>query len=510
MTRIESSIRGLFLVMLLFGAGQCCSVAEESSVSGVTGLSPGFLAGLDSLQVGETMRSSSSDIWDWKNGNSDARPIGPGETLVIADLEGPGRIQHIWNTIAAEEPGASRLVVVRMYWDGEEQPSVEAPLGDFFVIGHGTERPVQSLPVMVSSEGRARNCYWPMPFRKSAKITVSNEGKVPVQAFYYYVDWQKLPALPENTPYFHALYRQEYPTSGEKNYLLADIQGRGHYVGTVLNVRQREGGWFGEGDDFFYIDGEELPRLRGTGTEDYFCDAWGFREFNGPYYGVPIFDHYQANGRITAYRWHIADPIHFKESLRVEIEHKGAAFDESGTVRSGYEPRVDDYASVSYWYQLEPHKPFPRWLHGEERLYPEYLEHSEAEALIERAVATAGEIELQSGSQWSSGAQLFWRPFQQGESIELPIAIENSGRYSLRLALTHSWDYGIVEVWLDDKVLGSPLDLYSADIQVKKYSLACEQLEAGEHKLVFRNKGKSEKSDGYFLGVDAIVTAVEE
>jgi len=338
----------------------------------------GPLNGLDQLQPGRARRASSCDP-NWKNGNADARPIPPGQTLVIADLKGPGRINHIWNTISAPERGASRLTVVRIYWDGEEQPSVEVPLGDFFIIGHGINRPVQSLPVVVSSNGLARNCYWPMPFRKSAKITVTNQGIRPVLAFYYYVDWEQLPSLPEKSAYLHAQYRQEYPVVAGKNYLIADIQGHGHYVGTVLNVRQRTASWFGEGDDFFFIDGEAEPSLRGTGTEDYFCDAWGFRRFDGPYYGAPVWDNAKAMGLITAYRWHLSDAVRFNKSLRVEIEHKGVTFNRDGGVRSGFEPRSDDFSSVAFWYQTEPHKPFSPLPAAYDRLYFDYRTMVEAE-----------------------------------------------------------------------------------------------------------------------------------
>ena len=206
------------------------------------------LGGLDHLmecQQGETHRASSSDP-NWQNGNGDARPIPPGETLVIAELEGPGVVRHIWNTIATGERCASRLVVIRMYWDGEENPSVECPLGDFFGMGHGLDVPFTSLPITVTSGGKARNCYWPMPFRKSAKITVTNEGRAAVHAFFWYVDWQKLPRMKRKTPYFHAAYRQEHPTVSGRNYLLADIEGRGHYVGTVQSVRQHTPSWWGK------------------------------------------------------------------------------------------------------------------------------------------------------------------------------------------------------------------------------------------------------------------------
>jgi hypothetical protein len=209
------------------------------------------LAGLEKLKDFQTRRASSSNP-DWRNGNGDARPIEPGGTLTLAELEGPGVVTHIWFTIAHSAPFYSRLLTLRMYWDGEEHPSVECPVGDFFGIGHGVDKPFMSLPIRVTSDGRARNCYWPMPFRKSARITVTNESKDRCRSFYYYVDWQKHAALPDDTAYFHAMYRQEHPCVMGRNYLLADIEGRGHYVGTVQSVYHTSAGWYGEGDDFFF------------------------------------------------------------------------------------------------------------------------------------------------------------------------------------------------------------------------------------------------------------------
>jgi hypothetical protein len=320
-------------------------------------------AGLGDLmlpQDGVSMRASSSDTDP--EGNRDWAVIEPGETLILADLEGPGVITHLWNTIDSEEPFYARLLLLRMYWDDEPHPSVEAPLGDFFGVGHGLDRNLNSLPVRVSSEGRARNCYWRMPFRKSARITVTNQGNLPVKKFYYYVDWIKQRDLPRNTPYFHAMYRQEHPASTDSRYLIADIAGPGHYIGTVLNVRARHDQWFGEGDDFFFIDGGTVPALRGTGTEDYFCDAWGFREGDGPFYGAAQVQIYEG-GRNSVYRWHITDPLVFRESLRFEIEHTGPKEDESYAIR-------DDYiSSAAFWYQKEPHKPWPEIPAGYERLY---------------------------------------------------------------------------------------------------------------------------------------------
>ncbi|MCC6144750.1 MAG: DUF2961 domain-containing protein [Candidatus Hydrogenedentes bacterium] len=462
------------------------------------------LDGLAQLKAGESMRSSSSDP-NWQDGNGDARPIPAGETLTIADLEGPGMITHIWNTIAPGERGYAKLVVVRMYWDGEETPSVEAPLGDFFVIGHGEEAPMESLPVVVSSDGRARNCYWPMPFGTSARITITNEGKAPVAAFFWYVDWTKLESLPENTAYFHAHYRQEYPAVSGRNYKIADIDGRGHYVGTVLNVRQHLESWFGEGDDFFFIDGETEPRLRGTGTEDFFCDAWGFRQFSTPYYGVPVWGNFKPMSNITAYRWHLTDPVNFRESLRVEIEHKGVTFNDDGSVKSGFEERSDDFASVAYWYQTEPHKPFAPMAPPYDRLYIDYSKLFEAESLLDKATATSGPITTQEGGQWGGNLQLWWQPAEAGQTLSLPVTVKEEGPQDLLLVFTHSWDYGIYQPELDGTPLGQPVDLYSQGVTSDEVMLRTPSLSPGEHTLSFRNTGQNEKSTGYLFGLDSIL-----
>lgn len=289
--------------------------------------------------------------YDPSGGNDDRISIPPGQEITIADIKGPGAITHIWNTISAEKY-YPRMVVLRIYWDGQETPSVEVPLGDFFGVGHGLERPFQSYPVAVSAEGRARNCYWYMPFKQSARVTVLHEGFDPVRAFYYYIDYQTYDALPDDTLYFHAHYQQAVPNTeaelkganldGKSNYVLLETEGKGKYVGSVLSVQTHQDGWFGEGDDMFFIDAEAQPRLLGTGTEDYFGDAWGFREFAYPFYGVTVWEGMKSGDRGTAYHWHINDPIAFDQSLKATIEH-GHAND-----------RVDDFSSVAFWYQTLP------------------------------------------------------------------------------------------------------------------------------------------------------------
>ncbi len=320
------------------------------------------LEGLTRLGTGRTQRVSSYCTEPDIQGNEDWKEIGARETLTLAEVKGPGVIRHMWFTMNCPDPGFGRALVLRIYWDGAKDPAVESPLGDFFAVGHGLRREVGSLPVQVSSRGRALNCFWQMPFRKSAKITLSNDGTEPVKKAYFYVDYDEVETLPKDTAYFYAQYRQEFPCE-TGDYLILDAEGRGHYVGTVLSVMNTRKGWFGEGDDRFYIDGAKVPTLHGTGTEDYFCEAWGFREFTHPYYGVTVSEGNEAGSQCTAYRWHVADPIRFEKRLRFVIEHKGNRYDRQGE-RIGWGERKDFFASVAFWYQTGQAKRYaevPDW-----------------------------------------------------------------------------------------------------------------------------------------------------
>lgn len=463
------------------------------------------LADLARLKPFEARRTSSSDP-DWKNGNADARPIAPGGTLTLAELEGPGVITHIWFTIAHEAPFYSRLLTLRLYWDGEEHPSVECPIGDFFGIGHGVDQPFVSLPVRVSSDGRARNCYWPMPFRKSARITVTNESDRRCHAFYYYIDWQKHPSLPEDIAYFHAMYRQEHPCVMGRNYLIADIAGRGHYVGTVQSVYHVSAGWYGEGDDFFFIDGATEPQLRGTGTEDYFCDAWGFRQQDGPFYGTPLWEGYGPGDRSSAYRWHLTDPVPFTKSLRVEIEHKGSQTFPDGKV-NGFIERDDLMSSVAFWYQLEPHKPWPTLPPGPERLPFREQALVVGHRAVPQAQAAGGPVEVQPLGGVTDGRQLWFKPTTADARLEIPFTTEKEITAELWVRLTHSWDYGIYRVKLDGRDLGT-FDLLSPNVSPTSHKLGLHTLPAGAHTLRFECTGKAEKSKGYFFGLDALTARI--
>ena len=282
----------------------------------------------------------------------------PGELRTLADIEGPGAIQQIWMT----PNGNTRFLILRFYWDDAEQPAVECPLGDFFASGWGEYAHVNSLAVCVNPRN-GMNCYWQMPFRKACRITVENIAEEGATLFYQ-INYT-LTDVPEDAAYFHAQFRRSNPLPyGEVYTILDGVEGQGHYVGTYMAWGVNNNGWWGEGEIKFYMDGdEEFPTICGTGTEDYFCGAWGFAAeggygvFSTPYVGMPQVivpdGHGRSQERFGLYRWHVPDPVRFKEDLRVTMQALGW--------RSGrrYLPLQDDIASVAYWYQTLPAAPFP-------------------------------------------------------------------------------------------------------------------------------------------------------
>jgi Protein of unknown function (DUF2961) len=300
-----------------------------------------------------------SSSYDRSGGNTDARPVPAGETITVLDEAGPGEISHIWFTIADQEQFHLKAIVLRMYWDNEQTPSVEAPMGDFFGLGLGEYFLYQSTPLAVGAD-KALNCFFPMPFQKHARITVTNEGHEPIRSLYWNIDWRAFGApLPVDTAYFHAQYRQATPSvavpdakvnlDGKNNYIWMEAAGRGHFVGVTMSVVENADGWWGEGDDMFFIDGEKLPSINGTGTEDYFLGAWDFggKPFSYALFGAPVVGQEKKDSKWSLYRFHLDSPIPFTKSLRATIEH-GHGND-----------RADNYYSVAYWYQVEPHPAFP-------------------------------------------------------------------------------------------------------------------------------------------------------
>ena len=338
------------------------------------------LSGLAKLRDYSSKRISSFD----KTGqNLDRITFEPGEIKTIAEIKGAGIIKHIWITIACDDKMIRRNAILRMFWDGETSPSVESPIGDFFGNGWGEEYNFISLPLAVAPRaGKALNCYFPMPFSKGAKITVENQSNKQIQAFYYYIDYEDHKSIPADLGRFHAWWNRELTeplpegeneldvlgkrspnTDGLGNYIFADIKGKGHFVGINYYVESPTPMWYGEGDDMFFIDGESWPpSIHGTGTEDFFNTAWGPKEiYMHPYFGYArvIDKNTQVQerdgsivppkwmGRTHCYNFFVEFPIVFKKSCKATIEH-------------GHNNCLTlDLCTVAYWYQVEPHDPFP-------------------------------------------------------------------------------------------------------------------------------------------------------
>jgi hypothetical protein len=283
--------------------------------------------------------------------------IKAGQTFVMADVKGSGAIQHIWMT----PTGNNRFNILRFYWDGEETPSIECPAGDFFACGMGRYTTISSLAVCVNP-GSGFNCYWMMPFRKGFKITMTNIDEKDM-VLYYQIDYT-LTEIPENMGYLHAQFRRVNPLPYKQDYTILDgVRGKGQYVGTYMTWGSNSPGWWGEGEIKFFMDGDtEFPTICGTGTEDYFCGSYGFQkpgtgeyqEFCTPYTGMPQVIQSKEKPRFSLYRWHIMDPIRFERDLKVTIQAIG--WQSEGR----YLPLQDDLSSVAFWYQTEPHAPFPK------------------------------------------------------------------------------------------------------------------------------------------------------
>lgn len=341
--------------------------------------------------------------WDKTGGNEDFFTLPPGASRPIFEVEGAGCIKHIWMTMSSPAKNYPRLIVLRMWWDGEGRgnPSVEVPIGDFFGIGHGILKNFWSLPLAMSPrEGRGFNCYFPMPFSEKAVIEVGNETESDLK-LYFYIDYEAYPQLEAGYARFHAQWRRENPTEGwgdasrslqhdaeyrqriweepnlndAENYCILEARGKGHYVGCHLDIdcfSRQKNDWYGEGDEMIVIDDEPWPpRLHGTGTEDYFNTAYcPAEEFSNPYHGLSLYsgtDEWQWGGKNSSYRFHIEDPIFFETSIRVSIEH-GHANNLS-----------NDYSSTAYWYQTEPHLPYPLLLGAQERMPRTEVHHPDGE-----------------------------------------------------------------------------------------------------------------------------------
>ncbi len=489
---------------------------------------PSSAQGLESLtqwREGRSMRAGSNvwienDMYDGANNKDRPDRIEAGQTHILADLKGPGIITHIWLTFLQEphfwvKDGAAngQEMLLRIYWDGREKPDVEVPVGDFFANCWGKRMEVISDPVIVE-DADSYNCFWHMPFRKSARIEVVNQSTKPIRKLYNNVDWIKKPSLPENTLYFCAQYRQEYPAQNGKDYLVLDAEGKGYYVGTVYSVRTRSPSWFGEGDELIYIDGEKKPSIRGTGTEDYFLSAWGLKLNSTPYFGVPYLNHNdRIVGQMTcSYRWHIHDPLVFNTGIRVTFETFGwmSADENKEHKPHSWNEREDDFTSVAFWYQIGPTKKFTETPPAAERKLPS----------LERVLVWGkgyqgsahhgkGDARVQEGARYlESGGQLLFKPQSLGEGwIEIPFKVKEKEPLRLLVELTRSYDFGMYQPYLNGVKLGEPLDLYRDGrdgTDLWEFHLMDFWPDPGDYKLRLECVGKHRDSTGYAIGVNSV------
>ena len=359
MSELIAPRRG-FLQRIAGAAGLAAAGAAPAAAAKpkTTGTAAGLLPAYARAQTYRSLKQSS---YDTTGGNSDRWPIKGGDTKEVFLAEGPGVITHIWFTIASPSPNHLKELVLRMYWEGSAKPSVEVPVGDFFGLNLGQYFIYQSA-FLNCSPIRALNCYFAMPFRKSARITVTNEGSAEVRSFYSNIDYQ-LAQVPADALYFHAQYRQKAPNpavaaklnpDGKENFVFAETRGRGQLMGATLGWLQNKDRWMGEGDDMIFIDDEKTPIIIGTGSEDYICGAWNFGGVKGAtqfchlYNGAPfIKDAEKTGGQYCLYRWHADNPVTFTRYMKHTMEH-GHAND-----------RGDNWYSCCYWYQDQPYTDFP-------------------------------------------------------------------------------------------------------------------------------------------------------
>jgi len=361
MSTQKNDRRGFLYGLAGTGALAAAPAAAQAQNRGAASDAP-FLPRYTRAQNYKSLKQSS---YDRTGGNRDSWNIAAGGVQEVFNAQGPGVISHIWFTISARSNDHLKELVLRGYWDGNSKPSVETPVGDFFGLNLNSYQIYQSA-YLACSPGKSLNCYFAMPYRRSARFTVTNEGRQEVPSFYSNIDYLTAPSLPDDALYFHAQYRQSAPCTpvasqgpklnldGKMNYVYLETRGRGHLMGVTLGVLENANGWWGEGDDMIFVDDESKPVINGTGSEDYFLGSWDFggrdgaQPFGYSMYGAPlIVNAKRTGGRYCCYRWHGDNPVTFERYLKHTMEH-GHAND-----------RGDNFFSVGYWYQTTPYTDFP-------------------------------------------------------------------------------------------------------------------------------------------------------
>lgn len=414
----------------MYRFSRCSALLSVMVLSGCQHLSLSELAApyINMMALGQA-RSARVSSWDTTGGNLDWRPVAPGETLELASLDGAGIIRHVYFTVIGhrvDKVDYLRDLVLRAYWDDETSPSVEAPFGDYFGLGHGKIVFFQSSMITVNPGAKLEtpdttlsvgfNSYFPMPFSNGARLTLTNEGPLPVGSVWYHIDYETVPSIPKDVGRFHAQYRQERPTAatgpeqhrnltlgegtnigGADNYVILDAAGQGNVAGYFLNVDNGFHTWYGEGDDMIFIDGETWPpSFHGTGTEEIFGGgACPNIPYSGPYTGFHLIENEDFFGAVSMYRFYVADPIHFQNSIRMTLEHGHANNFASA------------YSSTVFWYQTEPHAPFPT-------LPPFNVRSPRSLALVERTAPDGGILILPTDDRTSRTAG--WNHFRSADA----------------------------------------------------------------------------------------------
>ncbi len=442
--------------------------------------------------------------------------------MTLADLKGPGAITHIWMTYR----GGSENLILRIYWDGNPNPSVEAPLNDFFGVAMGQTAPISSLPIQCTSGGQSKNCWWYMPFNASARVTLTNlrspdffkDTNVPLRhqnRFYYQVDYQHYGQPVKDLRYFHARFRETDPAERGKPVTLADVEGEGHFVGVVMGNRSRTPGWFGEGDDIITVDGV-LSEV-GTGTEDYFLDAWGLRVHSQPFFGCPVSEGRDVGQRTSLYRFHVDDPIPFRTSFKLEIEHWPWISEFPNTGR-------DYFSSLGFWYQKGFHKPWPRlgkliqtepWDPAKGRWHVAGALEAEDLGVLgfKSALGEAGRPERTLLMPNQSGD--YYLAFDSGGAgeVSLSVPVPAAGTYALKVHYLRGPAYGIVQLAVNGAPAGAPVDLFRAFVEMFprdvwppiEHVYDAVPLKPGLNTLTFSVNGKNAESAGHKLGIDCLV-----
>lgn len=448
--------------------------------------------------------------------NADNSRVLSGKSKVVLDVKGPGVITHMWFTFlgpgrhpwAVNGSATHQEMLIRIYYDGSDVPGVEVPFGDFFANCFGKRAEVISLPIIVE-DADSYNSFWPMPFQKSIRIEIVNQSKDKnINLLYYNIDWVKKERLPAETPYFYALYRQEYPTKTGDDYLILETEGKGHYVGTVMAVRTRSPSWFGEGDEKIYIDGEQDASIWGTGTEDYFLSAWGLQSgVNTPYFGTVYFDQWGiVGGHTSAFRWHIADPIVFEKKIRVTIEHYGWISPDENVERRAHSwnEREDDFATVAFWYQTGIPSCLRETPPAEERILPNLDMIIPAREQVAARSFHGGDAQIQEDLEFYMKGQVLFVPSADQASYTIPLTVSEKKPTRLLLSVTKAPDYGIWQAWLNGIKVGPPMNLYDETVHEWEHHLLDFWPDPGSYTLEIKLIGKDQRSTGKALGIESV------